>query len=123
MNRKNIISHLQAILPAHTVLHETVDLKPYECDGLSAYQQVPLAVVLPESIEQIENVLTFCNNNNIPVVARGAGTGLSGGALPSENARCHPPDMSVMSTSSTPPSVTSRPPPVSPPGSPRVPDA
>jgi glycolate oxidase len=76
---------LQKILPAGSVLHETEDLKPYECDGLSAYQQLPMAVVLPQSVEQIEAILAFCSEHKIPVVARGAGTGLSGGALPLEN--------------------------------------
>ena len=76
---------LQKILPTDHVLHEAEDLRPYECDGLSAYQQVPMIVVLPETVSQIEQILTFCTRQNIPVVARGAGTGLSGGALPLEN--------------------------------------
>jgi len=76
---------LQKVLPAGCVLHEAEDLSPYECDGLSAYQQVPMAVVLPETVSQIEQILTFCTKQKIPVVARGAGTGLSGGALPLEN--------------------------------------
>jgi len=76
---------LQKILPAGCVLHEEEDLRPYECDGLSAYQQVPMVVVLPQTINQIEHILTFCTTQRIPVVARGAGTGLSGGALPLEN--------------------------------------
>ena len=76
---------MQKILPAESVLHQAEDLRPYECDGLSAYQQVPMVVVLPETIKQIENILSFCSNQKIPVVARGAGTGLSGGALPLEN--------------------------------------
>ncbi len=80
-----IIRCLQKILPADSVLHETEDLRPYECDGLSAYQQVPMVVVLPETIKQIEDILAFCSNQKIPVVARGAGTGLAGGALPLEN--------------------------------------
>ena len=76
---------MQKVLPAGCVLHEAEDLSPYECDGLSAYQQVPMAVVLPETVSQIEQILTFCTKQKIPVVARGAGTGLSGGALPLEN--------------------------------------
>ena len=76
---------MQKILPAGSVLYEAEDLRPYECDGLSAYQQVPMVVVLPETIEQIEDILAFCTNQQIPVVARGAGTGLSGGALPLAN--------------------------------------
>ena len=84
-DKKLVIRCLQKILPAESVLYETEDLRPYECDGLSAYQQVPMVVVLPETIKQIEDVLIFCSNQKIPVVARGAGTGLSGGALPLEN--------------------------------------
>jgi glycolate oxidase len=84
-DRKLIIRCLQKILPAASVLHDEEDLRPYECDGLSAYQQVPMVVVLPETVEQIEHILTFCTKQQIPVVARGAGTGLSGGALPLEN--------------------------------------
>ncbi len=84
-NKNLIVRCLQNILPAASVLHETEDLRPYECDGLSAYQQLPLAVVLPETVDQIEQILTFCADQQIPVVARGAGTGLSGGALPVEN--------------------------------------
>ncbi len=76
---------MQKILPAESVLHQAEDLRPYECDGLSAYQQVPMVVVLPESVKQIEDILSFCTHEKIPVVARGAGTGLSGGALPLEN--------------------------------------
>ncbi len=80
-----VVRGLQKILPPGSVLYETEDLKPYECDGLSAYQQVPVAVVLPQSVKQIEAILAFCSEHKIPVVARGAGTGLSGGALPLEN--------------------------------------
>jgi len=76
---------LHKILPVESVLHQAEDLRPYECDGLSAYQQVPMVVVLPETIKQIEDILSFCTHQKIPVVARGAGTGLSGGALPLEN--------------------------------------
>ena len=81
----NIISKLSVILPGSQLLHRNEDLKPYECDALSAYHAVPLAVAIPESIEQVKAVLAFCYENAIPVVARGAGTGLSGGALPVEN--------------------------------------
>jgi glycolate oxidase len=61
---------------------EAEALRPYECDGLSAYRQVPLAVCLPETLEQAQAVLRVCREHAVPVVARGAGTGLSGGALP-----------------------------------------
>ena len=77
-----LISELHKVLPADCVLHAAEDLAPYECDGLSAYQSLPMLVVIPETIEQIESILHLCTEKNIPVVARGAGTGLSGGALP-----------------------------------------
>jgi len=80
-----IIKKLAKILPGKQLLYKSEDLKPYECDALSAYQVVPVAVVLPENISQIREVLSLCYENDIPVVARGAGTGLSGGALPHED--------------------------------------
>ncbi|MBT8119272.1 MAG: FAD-binding protein [Gammaproteobacteria bacterium] len=79
-----LIDSLQQIIPLDSVLFEKEDLKPYECDGLSAYRAIPLVVVLPETIEQVKQILTLCHQYRVPVVARGAGTGLSGGALPHE---------------------------------------
>ncbi len=81
-NKQNLILQLSKVLCSNQLLHRQEDLKPYECDALSAYQVVPLAVALPENIEQIKKILNICYKNNVPVVARGAGTGLSGGALP-----------------------------------------
>jgi len=84
-NRKQlIISALQTILAKDALLFEEEDLRPYECDGLSAYRKLPLVVALPETIEQVQAILRFASDEKIPVVARGAGTGLSGGALPNE---------------------------------------
>ena len=85
INKNQVVLGLQRILPTGLVLHEEEDLRPYECDGLSAYQQVPMAVVLPETVDQVERILAYCSKQQVPVVARGAGTGLSGGALPLEN--------------------------------------
>jgi len=76
------LSELRAALPAEALLLEAEALRPYECDGLSAYRQVPLAVCLPETLDQARAVLRVCQAHRVPVVARGAGTGLSGGALP-----------------------------------------
>lgn len=73
------------LLPSASVLHEREALKPYECDGLSAYRKLPLAVVLPDTIEQVQAIMRLCARRGVPVVARGAGTGLSGGALPIED--------------------------------------
>ena len=72
-------------LPSAGVLTEPSQLIPYECDGLSAYRQRPMVVVLPENEEQVVHVLRTCRAHGVPVVARGAGTGLSGGALPLAN--------------------------------------
>jgi glycolate oxidase len=80
--KPTVIDDLLGVLPSNCVLHATEDLRPYECDGLSAYRQLPLAVALPETIEQVRAVMQVCHRHRTPVVARGAGTGLSGGALP-----------------------------------------
>ena len=82
VNRPALISALCEVLPEGSVLTETEALKPYECDGLSAYRQVPLLVVIPQTIAQVQAVLRILYAHQVPVVARGAGTGLSGGALP-----------------------------------------
>ncbi len=84
-NKKHLIKQLIKTLPADQLLYRLEDLKPYECDALSAYHAIPLAVALPDNIKQIKAILSICHKNNIPVVARGAGTGLSGGALPIED--------------------------------------
>jgi glycolate oxidase len=82
VDRQVLIAALTPLLPATALLSSLEDLKPYECDGLSAYRQVPLAVVLPDNEAQVIAVLRVCDDLGVPVVARGAGTGLSGGALP-----------------------------------------
>lgn len=84
VDKAALVEALHARIPNLTVLHRAEDLRPYECDGLSAYRTVPLLVVLPERIEQVELLLKLCHERKVPVVARGAGTGLSGGALPLE---------------------------------------
>lgn len=80
--RPRLIAGLRALVPEDGVIAEALCLKPYETDGLAAYRQVPLAVVLPETTEQVAAVLRFCQENGVRVVPRGAGTSLSGGALP-----------------------------------------
>ncbi len=82
--RQQLLSRFLRIIPQESILHQEEDLRPYECDGLSAYCQLPLMVVLPDSIEQVQKILCLCHDIDLPVVARGAGTGLSGGALPYE---------------------------------------
>ncbi|SDH92675.1 FAD-linked oxidase C-terminal domain-containing protein [Nitrosomonas sp. Nm132] len=82
MTHLELVSSLLTFLPREAVLYETEDLKPYECDGLSAYRQTPMIVVLPQAEEEVVKILQICHTTKTPVVARGAGTGLSGGALP-----------------------------------------
>ena len=76
------VAALAEVLPAHALLWHSEDTVPYECDGLTAYREQPLVVALPESEAQVAAVLRACHRLGVPVVARGAGTGLSGGALP-----------------------------------------
>ena len=84
VDKSALLAALREQLPDLEVLHSQEDLKPYECDGLSVYRATPMLVVLPERIEQVERLLKLCYQRGVPVVARGAGTGLSGGALPLE---------------------------------------
>ena len=77
-----VVAALAAVLPAHALLWHREDTTPYECDGLTAYREQPLVVALPETEGEVAAVLRECHRLNVPVVARGAGTGLSGGALP-----------------------------------------
>ena len=77
-----VVAALSPLLPPHALLWTPEDTVPYECDGLTAYRQMPLAVALPETETQVAAVLRACHALAVPVVARGAGTGLSGGALP-----------------------------------------
>jgi glycolate oxidase len=77
-----LLPQLQAALPAHAILWHGEDTVPYECDGLTAYRQRPMCVVLPETGPQVQAVLKIAHALQVPVVARGAGTGLSGGAMP-----------------------------------------
>ena len=78
------LSQLKRALPKNIVISGSENTRPFECDGLSVYKQEPLAVVLPNHIDQIKKVLEICRKNNTPIVTRGAGTGLSGGATPLE---------------------------------------
>ncbi|WAJ37795.1 glycolate oxidase subunit GlcD [Pseudomonas sp. GOM7] len=84
VDKAALLAELRQRLPDLDILHTEEDLKPYECDGLSAYRTTPMLVVLPERIEQVQQLLKLCHARGVPVVARGAGTGLSGGALPLE---------------------------------------
>ena len=77
-----VVAALRPLLPAHALLWQSEDTTPFECDGLTAYRERPLIVALPESYAQVQALLETCHALDVPVVARGAGTGLSGGAMP-----------------------------------------
>ena len=82
VRQQELVSALRPILAEDALLWEPEDTIPYECDGLAAYRQMPLAVALPQTEEQVVQILKVCNKLNVPIVPRGAGTGLSGGAMP-----------------------------------------
>ncbi|WP_414527494.1 glycolate oxidase subunit GlcD [Nodularia chucula] len=84
-NWKPIIKAFEAILGKNGVVQRREELITYECDGLTSYRQRPAVVVLPRTTEQIAELVKVCNKYSVPFIARGSGTGLSGGALPSEN--------------------------------------
>ncbi|MCG7493818.1 FAD-linked oxidase C-terminal domain-containing protein [Thalassobius sp. Cn5-15] len=77
-----LVKKLQEVLPHDAVIHEEVETRAYECDALTAYRCPPLAAVLPRNTEEVAAVLTICHDMGVPVVPRGAGTSLAGGALP-----------------------------------------
>jgi glycolate oxidase len=81
-----LIARLKTLVPADSVLHHAEDLAPYECDGLSIYRELPVAVVLPVDEAQVQSVVKACHAAGVAVIARGAGTGLSGGATPRTDA-------------------------------------
>ena len=85
--QQQVVDALSKHLPAHALLWHNEDTTPYECDGLTAYRERPMVVALPETEEQVSAVLKICYDLAVPVVARGAGTGLSGGALPPPHGR------------------------------------
>lgn len=85
MTPAQLLKRLQEFLPPEAILSAHEDLSPYESDGLTAFRQLPLLVVMPETEMQVQQVLRLCHAEAVPVVARGAGTGLSGGALPLAN--------------------------------------
>src|ERR1051325_4009597 len=80
--RDKIVAALRTIVPGEGVIASEREMKPFETDGLTAYHQLPMVVVLPETTEQVSQVLAFCHAEGIKVVRGGAGTSLSGGALP-----------------------------------------
>jgi glycolate oxidase len=83
--RARIVGDLRKIVPGEGVIEQEAGRRPYESDGLTAYRALPMVVVLPETVAKVQQVLAYCYANNVKVVARGAGTSLSGGALPLED--------------------------------------
>ena len=79
------VDKLTRLLPKELIIADEELLRAYECDALSAYRQLPSYVVMPESVDQVQAIMRLCHQENVPVVARGAGTGLSGGAMPVED--------------------------------------
>ena len=73
---------LRSIVDPQSVIDDSETMRPYECDGLSMYREMPRVVVIPDKLDQVGRVLCFCHQHGIPVVTRGAGTGLSAGAMP-----------------------------------------
>ena len=84
-NKDKIVLDIGKITKKENILFHEDEVKPYETDALAAYRQAPLLVVLPETVSEVSSILKYCNENKIKVVPRGAGTGLSGGALPLED--------------------------------------
>ncbi|MBN9135315.1 MULTISPECIES: FAD-linked oxidase C-terminal domain-containing protein [unclassified Phyllobacterium] len=84
--RKEIVAALQAIVPGEGVVDVTNEMRAFESDALTAYRQLPLVVVLPQTVRQVSQILKYCHDNTVKVVPRGSGTSLSGGALPLEDA-------------------------------------
>jgi glycolate oxidase len=85
INWKPIIKKFVAVLGEKGVVQRKEELLTYECDGLTSYKQCPPVAVLPRTTEQVSEIVKICNQYSVPFIARGSGTGLSGGALPTEN--------------------------------------
>src|SRR6056297_60262 len=83
--KADLVEKLQSIMPRDAVIHEPAETRAYECDGLTAYKCPPLAVVLPASTQEVSDALRICHEMGVPVVPRGSGTSLAGGALPTED--------------------------------------
>src|SRR5262245_403416 len=84
--RSEIVADMRIIIPGEGVVDAVNSMRAFESDGLTAYRQLPLVVVLPETVEQVSRILKYCQERSVKVVPRGSGTSLSGGALPLEDA-------------------------------------
>jgi glycolate oxidase len=83
--REAVVARLRTLVPRERVIASEIGLRPYETDGLTAYKTLPMVVVLPETVAEVSAVLRYCHDNDVKVVPRGAGTSLSGGAIPLED--------------------------------------
>jgi glycolate oxidase len=83
--KEDLLARLRAVLPADAVISDPMETRAYECDALTAYRCAPLAVVLPATTEEVSNALAICHEFDVPVVPRGSGTSLAGGALPTSD--------------------------------------
>src|SRR5690554_3523244 len=82
VSKSALAEQFRAFIDPDFVITDDETLRPYECDGLAMYREMPMLVVLPETVEQVQRVMRICHEHNVPVVARGAGTGLCAGAMP-----------------------------------------
>jgi glycolate oxidase len=80
--KTELAEQFRAFIDPEFVITDDETLKPYECDGLAMYREMPMLVVLPETVQQVQRVMRICHEHGVPVVARGAGTGLCAGAMP-----------------------------------------
>src|SRR5271165_3659198 len=80
--QNEVVAALEQVLPHGAILFRHEDTVPYECDALTAYRASPMVVVVPDTEDEVAAVLKICHELRVPIVARGAGTGLSGGAMP-----------------------------------------
>ena len=83
--RDHIVAQLKAVLPGEGIIHDSIEARAYECDAFTAYSCLPLAVALPATTEEVSEILKICGRENVPVVPRGSGTSLAGGALPTSD--------------------------------------
>ncbi len=83
--RQALLDEFNAFLPAQRVISDVASLRTYDCDALTAYRQMPMVVVLPDNVEEVSKIMAICHRRGVKVVARGAGTSVSGGALPLED--------------------------------------
>ncbi len=82
VSKSALAEQFRAFIDPDFVITDDETLRPYECDGLAMYREMPMLVVLPETVEQVQRVMRICHEHGVPVVARGAGTGLCAGAMP-----------------------------------------